>query len=119
MSPPLVHGSQLSTVLDDETGTPAGALSVSNSTPVTVDTNSNPAPIYSLARGTTPQPNLPVQLSKEDQAALNASWKQITDPAVEYTQVRVLLRDLCSNLNAGFPMATTRANSYSTAPLFA
>ena len=76
-------------VLDDETGTPAGTLSTSDSTPMTVDTNSNPGPIYSLARGATPQPNLPVQLSKEDQAALNAAWKQITDPAVEYTQVSI------------------------------
>lgn len=92
MSPPTVHASQLSMVQDDETGTPAGTLSASNSTPLTVDTNSNPAPIYSLARGATPQPNLPVQLSKEDQAALNAVWKQITDPAVEYTQVSILLR---------------------------
>lgn len=108
MSPPTVHASQLSMVLDDETGTPAGTRSASNSTPLTVDTNSNPGPIYSLARGATPQPNQPVQLSKEDQAALNAVWKQITDPAVEYTQVSTLLRDLCSNLNAGFPMATTR-----------
>jgi len=103
MSPPTVHASQLSMVQDDETGAPAGTLSASNSTPLTVDTNSNPVPIYSLARGATPQPNLPVQLSKEDQAALNAVWKQITDPAVEYTQVSTHLRDLCSNLNAGFP----------------
>jgi len=90
MSPPTVHASQLPMMIqDDETGTPAGTLSTSNSTPMTVDTNSNPGTIYSLARGATPQPNLPVQLSKEDQAALNAVWKQITDPAVEYTQVSI------------------------------
>jgi len=95
MSPPVALGSGS---LDDETGTPAGALSAATSTslatPLTVDTNSNPAPIYSLARGATPQPDPPVQLSKEDQAVLNAVWKQITDPAVEYTQVGMLLHDL-------------------------
>ena len=82
-------------VPDDEAGMLAGALSAATSTsiptPLTVDTNSNPALIYSLARGVTPQPNPTTQLSKEDQAALTAVWKQITDPAVEYTQVRTLL----------------------------
>ena len=91
-------------VPDDDTGTPAGTLSVTTSvslvvTPVTVDTNSNPAPGYSIARGATPQPSLPIQLSKEDQTALVTAWKQITDPAVEYTQVSVLLRGHCSDLN--------------------
>lgn len=91
MSPPTAHA-----VPDDETGTPPGALSATTSTslatPLTMDTSSNLAPFYSLARGATPQPDLPFQLSKEDQAALNSVWKQITDPAVEYTQVSALLR---------------------------
>jgi len=108
MSPLIAQGTGS---IDEETGTPAGALSAATSTslatPFTVDTNSNPAPIYSLARGATPQPNPPVQLSKEDQAALNTVWKQITDPAVEYTQVGIPLNDLRWNLNAGFPMAIT------------
>lgn len=93
MSPSIPQGS-----LDDETGIPAGTLSATTSTslttPLTLDTNSNPAPIYTLARGATPQPNVQAQLSKEDQVALNAVWKQITDPAVEYTQVGIVLRDL-------------------------
>jgi hypothetical protein len=113
MSPPIAHGNLSPTAPDDETGMPAGTLSATTSTslatPLTLDTNSNPAPLYSLARGATPQPNLPAQLSKEDQAALNTAWKQITDPAVEYTQVGMLLRDLCSNLNAGFLLAITLA----------
>lgn len=94
MSPPIAHENLPHVPPDDETGTPTGALSATTSTslasPVTVDTNSNPAPIYSIARGATPQLNPPVQLSKEDQAALNAVWKQITDPAVEYTQASTL-----------------------------
>ncbi|KAF9653375.1 vacuolar sorting protein [Thelephora ganbajun] len=93
MSPSIVHESLSPVVPDDESGIPAGTLSATTSTslatPVTVDTNSNPAPIYSLARGATPQPNLPMQLSKEDQVAFNSVWKQITDPAVEYTQTFV------------------------------
>ena len=95
MSPSIAHESLSSMVPDDEAGIPTGTLSATTSTSLatslTVDTNSNPAPIYSMARGATPQPNPPVQLSKEDQAALNAVWKQITDPAVEYTQVGMLL----------------------------
>jgi hypothetical protein len=81
-------------VTDDETGTLSVTTSTSLiATPVTTDTNSNPAPAYSIARGATPQQNLTVQLSKEDQAALVAVWKQITDPAVGYTQVSTSLRD--------------------------
>lgn len=91
MSPFIAHENMSSMVPDDEVGTPVGAHSATTSTsfvtPATADTNLNPVPIYSVARGATPQPNPPVQLSKEDQAALNAVWKQITDPAVEYTQV--------------------------------
>lgn len=91
MSPSIAPENMSFTVQDDEVGTPAGAhsstTSTSFATPVTVDTNSNPAPIYFVARGATPQPSPPVQLSKEDQVALNAVWKQIADPAVEYTQV--------------------------------
>jgi len=117
MSPPIGHGSLSLTALDDETGTPPGMLSATTSTSLithlTVDTNSNSAPIYSLARGATPQPDLPVQLSKEGRVALNTVWKQITDPAVEYTQVGVLLRDFCSDLNASFLMEITP-----TAPLY-
>jgi len=98
MSPLIVHESLSSMAPDDEPGIPTGALSATTSTslatPLTVDTNSNPVPIYSMARGATPQPNLPAQLSKEDQVALNAVWKQIADPAVDYTQVGMLLRDL-------------------------
>ena len=109
MSPPTAYGSPSPMVLDDETGTPAGALSATTptsiATPLTVDTDSNPAQVYSLVRGATPQPHLPVQLSKEDQTALNAVWKQITDPAVEYTQVGILLCVLCLNLNASFLMS--------------
>lgn len=104
MSPSIVQSSMSPAVPDDETGTPAGTLSAATSTslvltPVTTDPNSNPAPLYSVARGATPQPNQPVQLSKEDQAALVVVWKQITDPAVEYTQVGVLLYGIYSNLN--------------------
>lgn len=94
MSPPITHGSSSPTAPDDESGMPAGAHSATTSTSLatslTVDTNSNPAAAYSLARGATPQPNLPAQLSKEDQTALNAVWKQITEPAVEYTQVGII-----------------------------
>jgi vacuolar protein sorting-associated protein 52 len=112
MSPSIRQSSLSPLVPDDETGTPAGTLSATTSaslvaTPLTVDTNSDPAPVYSVARGATPQPNLQVQLSKEDQAALVAVWKQITDPAVEYTQVSTLLPDLSSNLNVAPLMETT------------
>ena len=91
MSPSIAHDNLSSTVQDDEAGTPVGTHSATTSTsfatPVTVDTNLDPALIYSVARGATPQLAPPVQLSKEDKAALNAVWKQIADPAVEYTQV--------------------------------
>ena len=104
MSPSIAHESISSTAPDDEAGVPTGTLSATTSTsvatPLTVDTNSNPAPVYPIARGATPQLNPPAQLSKEDQAALNAVWKQITDPAVEYTQVGVLLRGLPCNPDA-------------------
>ena len=98
MSPSIAHESPSFMVPDDEAGITTGALSATTSTSLatslTADTNSNPAPIYSMARGATPQQSPPAQLSKEDQAALNAMWKQITDPAVEYTQVGMLLRDI-------------------------
>jgi hypothetical protein len=104
MSPSIGHETLSSMAPDDEAVIPTGALSATTSTslatPLTVDANSDPAPIYSMARGATPQPNPPVQLSKEDQAALNAVWKQITDPAVGYTQVGILLRDLPWNPDA-------------------
>jgi len=104
MSPSIPQESLSSMIQDDEAGIPtdtlSAAISTSLATSLTVDTNSNPAPIYSMARGATPQPNPPVQLSKEDQAVLNAVWKQITDPAVEYTQVCMLLYDLPWNLDA-------------------
>ena len=111
-SPSIGQPSLSPMVSDDETGTPAGTLSATTSaslvaTPVTADTNSNPVGVYSVARGATPQPNQLVQLSKEDQAVLVAVWKQITNPAVEHTQVSGLLRDLCSSLNMAFLMETT------------
>jgi len=105
---PLIAQSHLSPVVpDDETGTPVGTLSATTSTslvatPVTLDTNSGPAVVHSLPRGATPQWNLPAKLSKENQTALVAVWKQITDPAVEYSQVSVLLRVRCLNLNVTF-----------------
>ena len=99
MSPPIAHENLPRVSPDDEMETPTGALSATTSTslatPVTVDMNSNPAPNYSIARGATPHLNPPMQLSKEDQAVLNAVWKQITGPAVEYTQASTLLRDIC------------------------
>ena len=107
MSPTIRQSSLSPAVTDDETGTPVRTLSVTTSTslvatPVTVDTSSNfnYGSVYPLARGATPQP---VQLSKEDQAALVTLWKQITDPAVEYTQVSTPLRDFPKNLNVAFP----------------
>jgi hypothetical protein len=36
-----------------------------------------------------------VRLTKEDQAALNAIWKQIMDPALEHTKVVLCLSRLC------------------------
>ena len=120
MSPSIVHERLSSMALDDDAGTPEGALSATTSTslatPLTVDTNSNPAPIYSMTRGLTSQQNLPVQLSKEDQAALNAVWKQITDPAVEYTQVGTLLRGPCLNLTTDSLMVITLTPSRSSPP---
>jgi hypothetical protein len=101
MSPPIGQSSLAPMAPDDEAGTPPGALSVSTS--MTVDTNSNPAPSHSVTRGATPQHNPPVQLSKEDQAALTSVWKQITDPAVEYTQVSTLTWPSL-NLNLTFPV---------------
>ena len=118
MSPSIVHERLSSMILDDDAGTPEGALSATTSTslatPLTVD--SNPAPIYSVARGLTSQQNLPVQLSKEDQASLNAVWKQITDPAVEYTQVGTLLRDPCLNLTTDPLMTITLTPLRSSPP---
>ena len=35
------------------------------------------------------------RLTKEDQAALNAIWKQIMDPALEHTKVVLCLSRLC------------------------
>lgn len=101
MSPPIGQSSLAPVAPDDETGTPPGTLSVSTS--MTVDTNSNPAPSHSVARGATPQQNSQAQLSKEDQAALASVWKQITDPAVEHTQVSMLTWPSLQ-LNLTFPM---------------
>lgn len=94
MSPSIGQLALSPMIPDDETGTPPGTLSATTSaslvaTPVTEDTNLSHAPVYSLVRGATPQPNTLTQLSKEDQAVLVAVWKQITDPAVGYTQVSV------------------------------
>lgn len=112
MSPSIRQSSLSTMVPDDETGTPEGTLSATTSasfvaTPLTMDTNSNPAPAHSIARGATPQPTPPAHLSKEDQAALVAAWKQITDPAVEYTQVSTSLRDLRFKSKYGFLVDTT------------
>jgi hypothetical protein len=119
MSPPIGHGSLSPTVPDDETGSPAGGHSATTSTslgtPLTLDTNSNSSPSNSLSRGARPHPNILAHLSKEDQALLNAVWKQITDPAVEYTQVGTLLRDLRSNLNNNDPC---RAIDFSPARMY-
>lgn len=121
MSPSAAHETLPYMVPDGEAETQTGALSATTSTslatPVTVDTNSNPAPIYSTARGATPQLSPPVQLSKEDQTALNTVWKQITDPAVEYTQVGTLFRGLFWNLNAGFLVTITPIASLCSPPL--
>lgn len=113
---PLIGQSSLSPmVLDDEMGTLSATTSTSLvATPVTVDSNSNLAHVHSLARGATPQSNLPSQLSKEDQAALVAVWKQITDPAVEYIQVSTFYVTIVQS-NRGFSRGNNYCYGYATA----
>ena len=112
---PLIGQSSLSPmVLDDEIGTLSATTSTSLvATPVTVDSNSNLAHVHSLARGATPQSNPPSQLSKEDQAALAAVWKQITDPAVEYIQVSTIYVTIVQS--NGFPCGNNNCYGYATA----